>query len=219
MKRTKRNRRIRGAASLVLALFFVLWIASFTTAVARFDSHSIFIFAQGKFTLITSEDVLVEHRGQDIHQAFVEAAAGLVDRETASNWYFTDTYDMAFPLPAWDFASVDVSRLFEKEFWNNRCLGFSKFAYQDVCDLPDNIGGPMWNTIPLINKKNIEIPIGTPLLIASFFLGVIFWRFRSYPPGHCQQCNYDLYKNTSNTCPECGTATENYTPSEKANLA
>jgi len=210
MKRAQRNRRIRIAALLVLAFFFPLWVASFTTAVARFDSHSILFFAQGKFTLVTSEDILVEHRGQDIHQAFVEAADSLVDPKTASDWYFTDAYDMEFPLPVWDFAVVDVSRLFEWDFWRERNYGIGMYRHETVIEwIPIEV--PVWNP-PSIKKEVYELPTGPPLLIAIFFLGVTFWRFRSFPPGHCQQCNYDLYKNTSNTCPECGTATGNSTP-------
>ena len=204
MKRAQRNRRIRIAAIITLAVFFVLWVASFTTTVARFDSHSIFIFAQGKFTLITSENVLVEHRGQDIHQAFVEVADGLVDRKTASGWYFIDNYDMDLPLPVWDFAVVDGSRLFEWDFWRGRDYGIGPYCHESIIEwIP--IGVPVWNP-PSIRKEVYRIPTGTLLLIASIIFSLAFWRTRSFPSGHCQQCNYDLYKNTSHTCPECGTA-------------
>ncbi len=203
MKRAQRNRRIRIAAIITLAFFLVLWGASFTTAVARFDSHSIFIFAQGKFTLITSEDVLVEHRGQDIHQVFVGAADGLVDRETASNWYFTETYDMALPLPAWDSAVVDVSRLFEWEFWRGRNFGVSLYRHEFLIE-PVVFAPAAASFVRYTNRY--YIPVGTTLLITTTAFGLTFWFTRSFPSGHCKQCNYDLYKNTSHTCPECGTA-------------
>ncbi len=31
-------------------------------------------------------------------------------------------------------------------------------------------------------------------------------RARYIPPGHCQKCGYDLTKNESGVCPECGVA-------------
>ena len=44
-----------------------------------------------------------------------------------------------------------------------------------------------------------------PFLVASLF---VLWRIRlsdqRIPPGHCQQCRYDLTGNASGTCPECG---------------
>ncbi len=43
------------------------------------------------------------------------------------------------------------------------------------------------------------------VLVATICLLIIV-RTRPFPPGHCQECNYNLTNNTTGTCPECGTA-------------
>ena len=48
----------------------------------------------------------------------------------------------------------------------------------------------------------------TPLWLPLAVIGVptiLAWRRdRSFPPGHCQNCGYDLTGNTSGVCSECG---------------
>ncbi|MBU0617500.1 MAG: hypothetical protein KKI02_07270 [Planctomycetes bacterium] len=56
----------------------------------------------------------------------------------------------------------------------------------------------------------VNIPLWLPLVVAAVPTGVLFWRDRRRtPPGHCQNCGYDLTGNVSGRCPECGTPTAN----------
>jgi hypothetical protein len=42
-----------------------------------------------------------------------------------------------------------------------------------------------------------------PLVIGT---AILMWvDRRRYPPGHCRRCGYDLTRNVSGVCPECGT--------------
>lgn len=38
--------------------------------------------------------------------------------------------------------------------------------------------------------------------------GLLWWRDRSFPSGHCEKCGYDLTGNVSGVCSECGTEIE-----------
>jgi len=52
----------------------------------------------------------------------------------------------------------------------------------------------------------VSVPIWIPLLLAAVPTAVLFWRDRRrIPPGHCQQCGYNLTGNVSGRCPECAT--------------
>jgi predicted amidophosphoribosyltransferase len=46
------------------------------------------------------------------------------------------------------------------------------------------------------------------LLIAAVPTVLLWWRDRRIPPGHCQNCGYDLTGNVSGICPECGQPAE-----------
>ena len=51
-------------------------------------------------------------------------------------------------------------------------------------------------------------PVWMPLLAVLTPTSLLCIRCRRFPPGHCQQCGYNLTGNVSGTCPECGTAVE-----------
>jgi len=65
------------------------------------------------------------------------------------------------------------------------------------CDLPDG-----WD---LSHAWVIVLPLWMPFVILAIPTVLLWWRdCRSIPPGHCQQCGYDLTGNVSGVCPECG---------------
>ncbi len=49
--------------------------------------------------------------------------------------------------------------------------------------------------------------------IYPFATLVLWWRRRP-PPGHCQDCGYDLTGNVSGVCPECGTGVDPGAPAK-----
>ncbi|MCG8405829.1 MAG: hypothetical protein MI923_11590 [Phycisphaerales bacterium] len=52
----------------------------------------------------------------------------------------------------------------------------------------------------------IRVPLWLPLLLVAIPTAFIFWRdHRFIPPGHCNECGYNLTSNVSGICPECGT--------------
>ena len=59
--------------------------------------------------------------------------------------------------------------------------------------------------LPRTHGKGLPIiPLWTPFL-ACLVPSLIGWfRNRKPPPGHCQDCSYDLTGNVSGVCPECG---------------
>ena len=53
-------------------------------------------------------------------------------------------------------------------------------------------------------NANGEIPLYL-FLLAAGIPTIILWRGdRRHPPGHCQNCGYNLTRNVSGVCPECG---------------
>ena len=66
------------------------------------------------------------------------------------------------------------------------------------------VGRPRACEGPLVGKIYI-IPLWLPLFA---FAAVAVWAWRydrnRWPPGHCQECGYDLTGNVSGVCPECG---------------
>jgi hypothetical protein len=53
----------------------------------------------------------------------------------------------------------------------------------------------------------IRMPLWLFTLAAGAPTGILFWRDRRPPPGHCRNCGYNLTGNVSGRCPECGTPT------------
>ena len=61
---------------------------------------------------------------------------------------------------------------------------------------------------PVVQPNVFAIPIWmfiVPVLVPSV---LVLWRTRPPPPGHCQNCGYNLTGNVSGMCPECGTKVE-----------
>lgn len=201
MKRAKRNRLIRIAASTMLAFSFVLWVASLTTSIARFDIQSEFTLANGKLVLISTDLPIFDANGINAHSEFVGAKIKLLDQKDITGCYISCKYYSALKPPHWDAEIAQLSFIRQSDFWQTREYGWGWPRFNK--DVQTHRVNRKWRTI---NLERLEIPLGTTLLIVSAGVGICYWRTRSYPSGHCQQCNYDLYSNTTNTCPECGTA-------------
>jgi len=62
--------------------------------------------------------------------------------------------------------------------------------------------------VPALSRSGtvfwVKLPLWFPLLILAVPTGILFWRDRRYPAGHCQKCGYNLTGNVSGRCPECG---------------
>ncbi len=51
----------------------------------------------------------------------------------------------------------------------------------------------------------VRLPLWLPLVVVAIPTAILWHRDRRrIPPGHCQQCEYDLTGNESGVCPECG---------------
>ncbi len=62
-----------------------------------------------------------------------------------------------------------------------------------------------WND-PTVQYRHsaLCIPLWMPLLPLAICTGILWYRDRRPPRGHCQRCGYDLAGNESGVCPECG---------------
>jgi hypothetical protein len=50
----------------------------------------------------------------------------------------------------------------------------------------------------------VVIPLWLPLIPIAVPTAILTWHDRCIPPGHCQQCGYNLTGNVSGWYPECG---------------
>jgi len=57
------------------------------------------------------------------------------------------------------------------------------------------LGGKTWDLI---------LPLWIPFLVVAVPTTYLWWTDRRIPPGHCQNCGYNLTGNVSGVCPECG---------------
>lgn len=48
-------------------------------------------------------------------------------------------------------------------------------------------------------------------LVVAAATGYLWWRRREFPPGHCENCGYNLKGNLSGVCPECGRSRDDQT--------
>jgi hypothetical protein len=53
----------------------------------------------------------------------------------------------------------------------------------------------------------VTVPLWPAIGPIVLYSGVLWWRDRRPPKGHCQNCRYNLTGNVSGICPECGCAT------------
>jgi len=199
MKRPQRNRRIRSAAFLVLAFFFALWVASFSTAIARFSTNSELLFGNGELFFRSSSEALYSYDTLLANCPYSMISAGLTRSDNQTVPYQL-LYKVKTPFPHWDATVVDFTLLRDWPFWSNRSYGFRKPTFTNTTTVI-----PVHSVYMPVPCTEIRIPMGSLFFVSLLLVGVIIMRTRAFAPGHCQQCNYDLYKKASNTCPECGT--------------
>ncbi len=64
---------------------------------------------------------------------------------------------------------------------------------------------PIAERVPSLKFSYVSLPLWLPLLVFAIPTAILWHRDRRRsPPGHCQQCGYDLTGNESGVCPECG---------------
>jgi hypothetical protein len=120
------------------------------------------------------------HKGADEEDIFeVELSRGtLCFRHVDSDASWPRTWD-----PFWDFA------------WNDRYE--LAWTVPHVADTAQSSFG---------HWQEIRVPLWTPFLLTFVPTALLARRVRRRkPPGHCQQCGYNLTGNVSGRCPECGT--------------
>jgi hypothetical protein len=69
-----------------------------------------------------------------------------------------------------------------------------------------NVEASVWPTSRPSFGRWIVLPLWLPLLLLAPVTAFLWYSDRCFPPGHCQNCGYDLTGNVSGRCPECGCA-------------
>jgi|GEM_PF-1829955 len=203
MKRARRIRLIRIIAVTTLLFVFALWVASFMTAVVRFGDYSEQILCDGKITFIATELPTFTESGYNTNGRFCSAGYNLGDKSKIHGGCVSGIpfrYRRSQTPPFWDWSIPKWGFIKNRGFWSTRKFGVEWPSYERQGQMAFVDGKAKRVFVDVV-----ELPLGSALLIAFAMTTMIFSKTRAFPPGHCQQCNYDLYKNTSNTCPECGT--------------
>ena len=75
--------------------------------------------------------------------------------------------------------------------------------------------GAVWPTVSRgynfgeFDRTEFRIPLWLPFLLIALPTAFLWYRDRRrIPAGHCRRCGYDLTKNESGRCPECGVVIE-----------
>ncbi len=66
---------------------------------------------------------------------------------------------------------------------------------------------PRWRTYPFAAgpvRVAVVVPLWIPFLAIALPTYILWRRDRRHPPGHCQECGYDLTGNVTGVCSECG---------------
>ena len=85
------------------------------------------------------------------------------------------------------------------DFIGGRISGFSSNGL-----LPTYKHTPATASWPF-DDREARVPLGPPLFVIAVLTAFSWGRDRRrFPAGHCRRCGYDLTKNESGRCPECG---------------
>jgi len=57
-----------------------------------------------------------------------------------------------------------------------------------------------------VRPGECSVALWPAFLIVAISTGLLFWRDRAPPAGHCPECGYDLTGSTGKRCAECGAA-------------
>jgi len=214
MSRMRRNRCFRSAALLGLTVLLVLWLASLTTAVARFGSHSELVLGNGRLTLVSTDHPSFNKSGSNPDSYFARARFSVIDRKKLLDGNYMSLFSTTTrkqSVPYWDIYVAESSYIMRTDFWQTRGFGF-ELPKLETHNHVLRVAGS-WQKVRM---QVVKIPLGAVIVSSVLLATLIFRKPRSFPPGHCQQCNYNLYKNASNTCPECGAVTEHVARLEKS---
>ena len=130
-------------------------------------------------------------------------------------WVFTGYWRISFFADHWvvstEFGAISLyRRLPSRSSWYLQVRGWQTGPIHQrwrhfilfELRLPNRV--LIWNRGRPFAEKTY-IPFWLPLMPISLFTLGLFWLDRRrIPPGHCQECGYNLTGNVSGVCPECG---------------
>jgi|GEM_PF-6524195 len=183
------------------AMVFVLslWVLSLTSLIARLDEHFNVCLRRGKLHAFYSPDSVYDAVKNEIYDVF--------NFQFGETGYLYPVPDVLYPpgyvtwtvhaeTPYYDFQFIEIDYLFSLEFLRTRAWGFDKPI----------LGTPDYFDHFYRDGYHLRIPMGWATVISVSLWALVWYRTRRYPAGHCQECNYDLARNKSGVCPECGEA-------------
>ncbi len=204
MTRLRKNKLVRRIGLSCFAIILCIWSVSIVGIVGRFDRYWNLMVADGHLYFHSSTEPFgsdTTSGGPNVFYQCAHSITGISVEDLAIR------SDLDFPLfvdppPVWKCVLPDLSRVGSGDFWSNRKVGLALASLKTSPIFGLRYRGQRIR----YDRTRLSIPLGSVVLVVTLLMIPMFWFTRRFPPGHCQQCNYDLYKNTSHTCPECGTA-------------
>ena len=84
-------------------------------------------------------------------------------------------------------------------------FGFWHWGVLQTGQLRYGFRWPQVQGLSSFRRWRVFLPLWLPLLVIAIPSALLWHRDRRrIPPGHCQQCGYDLTGNESGVCSECG---------------
>ncbi len=209
----KKQKKCRAIIAVTLFSILLLWISSVTLVMAFYSNRTQIFLGRGFLEIYVSIDP--EHdfvakdrwRNRDIilEMSGYEAATWAQSPPTTQSCGMTSRTINArpphfqFTPPTWEYVQTNA-------FWNCRSWGFKGPALGKVKPqhYPINAAGEWSFTGPRPMIYRCEIPLGWTSVIALHVATLLWRKARTTLPGHCWNCGYNLTRNTSGVCPECG---------------
>ena len=121
-------------------------------------------------------------------------------------WWLTSVIYINYNNPSFGFGACDGVLY----VWAGDRLGVSNPYGEFVVESPiPNVWLEVWPRIARDSNGYMVACMQSwwVFLTIATVTGFLWWRNRSFPPGHCQKCGYNLTGNVSGVCSECGEPT------------
>ena len=102
--------------------------------------------------------------------------------------------------------SIHVSNIdIDQWRWRYRSIRFGRNLYAPTAWAKQLGWFVSVQATPGMAAPYVIVPLWIPFAMIAVPTGIVWYRGRRPPPGHCRKCGYDLTGNISGICPECGT--------------
>jgi len=188
--RTRRRLRAKRIGLIVSTLILIVWLASAPSVVQYVGKNQSVTLGHGclEYVAIRSDQAT----SQQLQYAITHALRRCGPAKPGGSYRY---YPIAPAILVNGWGVVWYGLGLESPRIDNEIDAFWGFLNND------------YNNRFWCDRTGFLIPLWFVFAMIAIPTAYLYYRdFKAIPPGHCQQCGYNLRYNTSGICPECGTA-------------